>query len=266
MATRRDRSSELRELARVLYRLMGEHEMAHTTRLKVRSPLSRILQHLPEWRAQRRRKATRPTRRISKDPSFFTVLDAANELNVPICAFAPTADHQVITDAQRELLMKFVRYLTDTFGRRDSTSNDFDVLEPFETLRKQAQKMAASPVGTDAQFEPEEADALQSIPGITRERLQVIRVRGNSMANRLHDGDRVLIDLQKRTPRNGEIIAVDRGILGRTIGYFRREGTRFYLDKENDLTIDLGSADDFIILGTITGIVWAPLRPRERAR
>ncbi len=82
------------------------------------------------------------------------------------------------------------------------------------------------------------------------------------MAGRLHDGDRVLIDIQLRTPRNGEVVAVDRGHLGRTIGYWRREGRRWYLDKENDAIIDLGSPDDFTVLGTITKIVDAPLRRR----
>ena len=73
---------------------MREHEIAHTTRLKVCGPLSRILKHDKGWRALRPRKTggTRGEERVAKEPSFFTVVDAANELNVRICALVPVID------------------------------------------------------------------------------------------------------------------------------------------------------------------------------
>src|SRR5437763_6619546 len=105
MATRRDRSNELRELARTIRRLMLEHEMANTTRVKVSSALSRILKHDEGWRALRLRTSEgKREERLAKEPSFFTVVDAANELNVPICALVPTIEHQVVTEPQRKLL------------------------------------------------------------------------------------------------------------------------------------------------------------------
>ncbi len=265
MATRRDRSPELRELASVLHRLMREHEIATTKRLKITAALSRILEHSPEYRALHARSKKR-TGRIAKDPAFFSLVDAARELNVPICALVPSIEHQPVTDPQRDVLTKFARWALANFARRRDEraayTSDFEDFEAYVTIRKQSHLLAASQVGTDSQLEPEDADVLASIRGIGNERLQVTRVRGNSMAGRLHDGDRVLIDIQLRTPRNGEVVAVDRGHLGRTIGYWRREGRRWYLDKENDVIIDLGSPDDFTVLGTITRIVDAPLHRR----
>lgn len=267
MATRRDRSDQLRELATVFFRLMREFEMATTKRLKVSGPLSRLLDHSPEYRAVRGR-SEKSGKRVAKEPGFFTLVDAVKEMNVPICALVPSIEHQALTEPQRKVLTLYARWSLANFAaradERAANTSDFEDFEAYVTIRKQSDVLAASPVGTDSQFEPEDADVLESIRGISSERLQVVRVRGNSMADRLHDGDRVLIDVHLRTPRNGEAIAVDRGHLGRTIGYWRREGKRCYLDKENAATIDLGSPDDFTILGTITRIVDAPFLPRER--
>ena len=249
---------------------MLEHEMANTTRVKVSSALSRILKHDEGWRALRvRKKEAKPSsERLAKEPSFFTFVEAANDLNVPICAFVPTMDHQPLTEPQRKVLTLFARWSLANFTPRDEEraayTSDFEDFEAYVTIRKQAHTLAAGPVGTDAQFEAEDAEVLEAIKGIRDDRLQVIRIRGNSMADRLHDGDRVLIDVQLRTPRNGDMIAVDREHLGRLIGYWRRDGKRSFLDKHDGTTIDLGSPNDFTILGTITRIVDAPIGRRER--
>jgi hypothetical protein len=267
MATRRDRSDEIRDLASVFYRLMREHEIAHTTRLKVSPALSRILKHAPEWQALRRR-GEKPETRKAKEPSFFTFVDAARELNVPLCALMPTLEHQPLTEPQRTVLTLFARWTLANFARSDDEratyTSDFEDFEAFVTIRKQAHTLAASPVGTDTQFEPDDAEVLAAIRGIGTERLQVIRVRGESMADLLHHGDRVLLDVELRNPRNGDMVAVDRGHLGRLIGYWSRDGNRPTLVKYDGTTIDLGMPDDYTILGTITSIVHAPLRHRDR--
>lgn len=264
MAIRRDRSDQLRQLAEVIDRLMREYELATLKRLKVSGPVSRILKHLPD------RKDKDDGKRKAKAPSFFTVLEAANELNVPVCAFVPTIEHQPLTGPQRKMLTLLARWTLANFARRaeerGAYTSDFEDFEAYVTIRKQADTLAASQIGTDAQIEPEDVEVLKSIHGISSDRLQVTNVRGNSMADRLHHGDRVLVDVQLRAPQNGDMIAVDLGHLGRTIGYWRRTGKRYLLDKENEPTIDLGSPHDFTVLGTIKGIVWAPLGPRRRSR
>jgi hypothetical protein len=81
MGTRRDRSVELRALATELFHLMRERELATTERLKITAPLSRILGHSPEYRALQRSGKTKRAR-LSKDPSFFTIVDDAATIDL----------------------------------------------------------------------------------------------------------------------------------------------------------------------------------------
>lgn len=204
--TRRDRSDQLRELATVFFRLMREFEMATTKRLKVSGPLSRLLDHSPEYRAFRGR-SQKSDKRVAKEPGFFTLVDAVNEMNVPICALVPSMEHQALTEPQRKVLTLYARWSLANFAsstdERAAYTSDFEDFEAYVTIRKQSDALAASPVDIDSQFEPEDADVLKSIRGISSERLQVTTVRGNSMADRLHDGDRVLIDVHRRTRATG---------------------------------------------------------------
>jgi phage repressor protein C with HTH and peptisase S24 domain len=266
---RRDRSEQVRELASVLFRLMREHETATHKRLKVSPSLSRILGHAPEWRALRLRGEPKDDEaRLAKEPSFFAIADAAKELNVPICALVPTLEHQPLTPAQQRLLTLAARWTLANFAPRHEErsihTSDFDDFEAYVTFQKLEYDSAAGVVGVDDQLTPELIDVLDSIPAIRSERMQVTTVRGNSMADRLRGGDRILVDTYLRQPRNGEMIVVDRGHLGRTIGYWRRDGKRSFLDKENETPIDLGAPDDFSILGTVVAIVWAPIARRAR--
>jgi len=259
-------------LADTLFRLIREYEIAHPTeRVKIDSKLTRILERSADYRRLRRRTDKR-SGRSAKEPSFFTIADAATMLGVPLCALVPTIEHQPVTEPQREVLTKYARWTLAQFAPRDDErqayTSDFDDFEPYVTIRKYAETLAAGQAGTDQQFEPDEADVLASIRGIREERLQVIPVRGNSMAERIHDGDRVLIDISLRSPRDGDIVAVDREHLGRTIGYWRRKGKQYQLEKHNaaEATITLGPPGQWSILGTITRIVDAPLRPSDRRR
>jgi hypothetical protein len=266
MARRRNRSNELRELASALFRLMREHEIATGSWLNVTSSLSRILRHSPEWRELARRDEEGDVR-IAKDPSFFTILDAANDLEVPICALVPTIEHQPLTGPQRKFMTLAARWLLANFASRSDEraawTSDFEDFEPYVTFEKLEYESAAGKVGRDEQLAPETVDVLASIPGIRREQMQVTTVRGDSMADRLRQGDRVLVDTYRRTPRKGEMVVVDRGHLGRTIGYWRHEGKHCFLDKENEPTVELGAPAEFTILGTIEGIVWRnERRPR----
>ena len=267
MATRRDRSDELRALARVLHRLMREHEIANHTRLKLTPPLQRILKLAPEYREAQRREEH--DTRSAKDPSFFTLVDAAEALKVPICAFVPTVEHQPVTDAQRKLLTLAARWTLANFARspeeRGAYTSDFEDFEPYVTIQKLEYRSAAGSGGSDEQLPPEAVPVDASIPGIGSERFQVTTVSGDSMAERLRHGDRVLVDLDRRKPVNGEMVVVDLLHLGRTIGYWREQENRAFLDKENASPIALGEADDYKILGTITGIVWSPIG-RRRSR
>ena len=196
MAKQPDRSDEIREFGRAIFHLMREREVAHHTRLKVDSALSRILNHVPEWHALQRRGGDGGDGRLAVNPSFFTLLDTANELQVPICALVPTVEHQPLTDTQRKLLTLAARWMLASFtaraDERAAYTSDFEDFEAYVTFEKMEYPSAASRVGTDEQLSAELVDVLASIPGIRGERLQVTTVRGDSMAEKLHQGDRVL--------------------------------------------------------------------------
>ena len=265
MGSRRDRSDQLHALAAVLHRLIREREISTTRRLKITSTVTRILNHLPEYRELGGR--TGDTRK-AKEPGFFTMADLAEELQVPLCAFVPTTEHQTITGPQREVLTLFSRWVLGNFAKRADEraayKSDVEDFEAYVTIKKQSYASAAGPVGVDEQLGPEEVDVLKSIRGISADRYQVTTVRGDSMMDRLHPGDRVLIDVSRRQPLEGEVIVVDRGHLGRTIGYWHQSGRHCFLEKHNGATIDLGAADEWQILGTITRIVDAPLHRRQK--
>lgn len=264
-SARRDRSDQLRALASALHRLIREREISTTQRLKVTSSVTRILNHLPEYR---KLGAKTGDTRLAKEPGFFTIADLAEELQVPLCALVPTNDHQTITGPQREVMTLFSRWLLGNFAKREDEraaySSDVEDFEAYVTIKKQSYDSAAGQMGVDEQLTPEDVEVLKSIRGISEDRYQVTTVRGDSMMDRLHPGDRVLIDVSRRTPREGEVVVVDRGHLGRTIGYWHRSGQRCYLEKHNGATIDLGPPDDWQILGTITRIVDAPLHGRPK--
>jgi SOS-response transcriptional repressor LexA len=265
MGSRRDRSEQLRFLAAALHRLMREREISTTKRLKVTSSITRILNHLPEYRQLAGK--TGDTR-LAKELGFFTIADLAEELEVPVCAFVPTIAHQTITEPQREVMTLFSRWALGNFAKRADEravyESDVEDFEAYVTIRKQSYESAAGPMGVDEQLAPEDVEVLKSIRGISEDRYQVTTVRGDSMMDRLHPGDRVLIDISRRTPHEGDVVVVDRGHLGRTIGYWHQSGRRCYLEKHNGATIDLGPADEWQILGTITRIVDAPLHRRPK--
>ncbi|HYU25137.1 MAG TPA: hypothetical protein VEO74_08045 [Thermoanaerobaculia bacterium] len=168
----------MRALAGVLYRLIREHEIANTTRIKINSTLSRILNHSPEYRRLGRRKQREL--RKAKEPAFFTLADIAKELHVPICTLLPTIEHQAITDPQREVMTLYSRWVLGNFAKRADErlayANDVEDFEAYVTIRKQAYPSAAGQVGTDEQMEPEEVDEVDprhqrgSLPGHYRTR------------------------------------------------------------------------------------------------
>jgi len=265
MAARSDHSDELRALAAVLLRLIREREISTTQRLKITSSVNRILNHLPDYRGLA---ARNEDVRKAKEPGFFTMVNLADELQVPLCTFVPTPEHQTITGPQREVLTLFSRWALSNFAKRGDEraayTSDVEDFEAYVTVKKQSYASAASQEGSDEQLEPEDVEVLASIRGISEDRYQVITVRGDSMMDRLHPGDRVLIDVSRRKPLEGEVVVVDRGHLGRTIGYWHQSGRRCFLEKHNGATIDLGPPEEWQILGTITRIVDAPLHRRQK--
>jgi transcriptional regulator with XRE-family HTH domain len=92
------------------------------------------------------------------------------------------------------------------------------------------------------------------------DRLQkIIRVKGDSMLPRYMDGDLLRVDTTRRTPRDGEPVAVyitDPANEGGIIGTLRHDGDRVSLSKRNPLftAVDLPERG-WVLIGVVAEIV-----------
>jgi len=263
----KEQRARLLEFARRFHELMRQWEAAHPhDRFKVDPKLSRILALVSEYDSGRVRKA-KPVRGPAQAPTIFTILALAERLGVPLCALFPADDHVAFSRAQLDLLARLLRgalsIVSPSAARR---ANDFEDPTPFETVQKQAYDFAAGLAGIEGDFAPEPHDVYRGIRGIEGERLQVLRITSESMSPLLLTGDRVLIDTSRTRPRNGDVVGVVSEQHGRVVGYWQATQRRYFLRKENrdSGTIELGAAEKWTVVGTITSFVDAPLRPQER--
>jgi phage repressor protein C with HTH and peptisase S24 domain len=108
-------------------------------------------------------------------------------------------------------------------------------------------------------------EVLHSIRDVRNGALQVIRVIGDSMADLLLDGYKVIVDTRSRTPKEHDVVAVYVRSEGGIIGYWHEEAKgRIALKKHNPDydEVRLGHPTEWFVVGTITKIVEAPL-PRR---
>jgi SOS-response transcriptional repressor LexA len=259
MATRRDRSDEIKALASRIHDRMLEYEQAAPgATVALPSTISRILEHAADREPSRPRKEARK-RGASVAPSIFTVHDAARRLRVPICAFFDEPNHVVLTEAQRKIILQLLLQVVDTIvdehGRAHGGATISNAV-PFD-----ARRVAELPLRPRARSNvaPQPANILPSLTGAA---LFSARVEGRAMEPVLYDGDGVLIDTSKTTPRDGDVVVVDHNVHGAVIGAWRRIGKNFFLDQANDVRFTLGEQRGWRIVGTITRIVDAPLRTR----
>jgi phage repressor protein C with HTH and peptisase S24 domain len=257
---------ELVRFARRVLELKRAWEAAnpHNT-FKVGSTLSRILALVPEYDSGRIRKRE-TSRGPAKAPTIFTAHGLANRLGVPICALFESKDHRVFSDAQIEQIREDLGRLLSTFSSPTSFANDFENVEPFETVQKPAYDFAAGRSGIEGDFAAEPHDVFRGIHGISSDRFGIITVNGDSMSPLLLPGDRVLIDTSLTHPRNGVVVAVFSASHGRVIGYWQMSGKQCFLRKENHdySRIALGDPQEWRVLGTITSYIHAPLSPEDR--
>ena len=124
---------------------------------------------------------------------------------------------------------------------------------------------AAGPSGIEADHPLLTTEGLHSIRDVRSAALQVIHVIGDSMADLLLDGYKVLIDTRLQSPKNRDVVAVYIRNEGGILGYWREESKgRIILDKHNPDydPAPLGHRSEWFLLGTVTKIVEAPL-PRQ---
>jgi hypothetical protein len=87
-----------------------------------------------------------------------------------------------------------------------------------------------------------------------------------SMADRIREGDTVVIDTAQRVPRQGDPVAVNIENEGGILGYWRAEAARYYLDKHNVsefAPVKLPHLSEWRVIGVVT-LVQSRVRRQDR--
>jgi SOS-response transcriptional repressor LexA len=260
MSPRRGYSEEIRRLAAVIERRITEYDSRHRRRYRKTSTVSKILNSQ------------------LGNPGVFTVRKIANDLETTV---SDLLSEPVLGDADLEKLRDFVDYLIERFdlmGTRAAAARagtfavsegefverDYDYPRPHHVFRVPHVKAAAGG-GIEADSDTQVTEVLHSIRDVYNGQLRVIRVIGDSMLPVLRDGDKVIVDIRRISPREGEMVAVYHHVDGGILGYWRvgKQG-EFWLDKANDAfdSIRLDASRDWTLWGTATRIVDTPLGAR----
>jgi hypothetical protein len=261
MSPRRDYSEDMRRLVAMIERRLAEYDSRHRRRRQIDSTLSK-------------------TRSRTKNPGVFTVREIASSIETTV---GDLLNEPVLGEADLQKLTAFVDFLIDRFdltGIRAAAKRDERVLTVTEArfvereydyprlhhvwIVRHAEAAAGEGIEESS---PDTTEVLHSIRDVYTGDLRVIKVIGNSMAPVLRDGDKVIIDIRRVKPRDGEVVAVYHHTAGGILGYWRvgKQG-EFWLDKANEEfhSVRLDASRDWTLWGTATRIVDAPILPRGR--
>lgn len=154
-------------------------------------------------------------------------------------------------------------------GEAEFIEHDYDYPRPLHAwVVPEAAPVAAGPHGIESDSPLSTAQVIHSIRDVRNALLQVVRVIGDSMSDVLRDGYKVLVDTTLTSPANGDIVAVYVKDEGGMIGYWNKLGDNYSLLKENPDygRVDLGDPTEWLLWGTVTTIVEAPLERKPRRR
>ncbi|HEX2123571.1 MAG TPA: S24 family peptidase [Thermoanaerobaculia bacterium] len=269
--------------ARVYQRWLVQRRRQPGKSVPVDDTLSRLFEHVPEYRPGRRRSAERQNR-PSKSPGIFKLQQIAEMLDTTVGDLLDEpgyrAPRELLSLSQRRTLRDAARILHDLFELDDPAlatpdppspltrvapaefiERDYDYPRPLHAWVVPEIPATAGSTGAEPDHLLSTAHVLHSVREIWDTRLQVIRVIGDSMAPELRHGWKVLLDTQRRQPAEGDLIAVyvkdEGGILGR----WHTEGGNVLLRKTNPdyAAVELGAAEEWIVCGVVTTIVEAPV-------
>lgn len=278
MADEDDRA-EIVALAKAVHRRLRDWEAAHGQPLKISHNLSRLLENDPDYEPYRPRSEAKQ-RGPATAPGIFTIKRIAEQLDTTVGDLLGEREFDVTIGDRRRIreLMEFLRQRLALDSIEDAEpqeleyrfpippdrfrERDYDYPQALHAWVVPETPMAAGGSGIEADRPLLTTEVLHSIRDVRNGALQVIRVIGDSMADLLLDGYKVLVDTRLKTPKNGDLVAVYIKDEGGVIGYWREEaGRRFALDKHNGAykRVELGHPVGWFLVGTITKIVEAPL-------
>ncbi|HEY0156160.1 MAG TPA: S24 family peptidase [Thermoanaerobaculia bacterium] len=245
--------------------------------------VSRLLENDPEYEPYRPRDPEKQ-RGPSTAPGLFTIKRLAERLDTTVGDLLGEREFDVTVGDRRRIreLIDFLRQrlALDTIEDAEPEGleyrfpiapnrfkeRDYDYPQALHAWVVPETPMAAGPAGIDGDRPLMTTDVLHSIRDVRNGALQVIKVIGDSMADLLQDGYKVLVDTRLKKPQPRDLVAVYIKDEGGVIGYWREVAHgRVVLDKHNPdfESVELGHHTGWFLVGTITKIVEAPL-PRPR--
>lgn len=276
--------TEIIALAKAIHRRMRDWEESHGQPFKKDDTLSRLLENDPDYEPYRKRNPAK-RRGPAVSPGVFTIKRIAEQLDTTVGDLLGEREFDVTIGDRRRIreLLEFLRQrlALDSIEEVEPQSLEYRFPIPFARFRERDYDypqalhawvvpeipMAAGPSGIETDRPLLTTEVLHSIRDVRHGALQVIKVIGDSMADLLLDGYKVLVDTRLKNPKNGDLVAVYVKAEGGVIGYWREESRgRVILDKHNPeyKPVPLGHHTEWFLVGTITKVVEAPL-PRQRS-
>ena len=258
---------DIRALAKRVHQRWLEYRRRYPGRsVPISDTLSRILEHDPDYKPQRRRQRNKP-RRPLQNPGVFTLKEIADALDTTVGDLLGepeyTAVRDAISDFERLQLHSAVTLLRKLFDLDDERllttaladprpskfpvpARDFIVYE-HDFPRPMPVWMIPTTDASDIRLARE----------VHEPHLHVIRVIGDSMAPELQDGWKVVVDTQRTTPAENALVAVYLVDRGGVIGRWRAGTTGATLHKTNPVAqpLVLPAGGEWFVWGTITTIV-----------
>jgi SOS-response transcriptional repressor LexA len=209
----------------------------------------------------------------TENPGIFTVQTSAERLGTTVGALLGEPGYDITQSDLRTFrwIVDFfrLRFPLDGVGavvlpdQQSFIDKAFSFPKPLvSTTIEQKGQVAAGPTPLESDFEATTAEIIGAIAGAG---LFTARVTGRSMADRIRDGDTIVIDTAKRSPKQHEPVAVYVENEGGVLGYWRAEAGAYFLDKHNPdfSSVKLGPPSEWRVLGVIT-IVQSPISRQDR--
>ncbi|HEX2123572.1 MAG TPA: hypothetical protein VHL59_18225 [Thermoanaerobaculia bacterium] len=264
--TRRDEARDMRELARRIHHRWLEYRRRHPgMSVPINDTLSRILEHDPAYRPQRRR-AARKERQPLRNPGVFTLKEIANALETTVGDLLGEPGYvsmrDVVSRRERRTLRDAVLLLRDLFDLEDESLTTLpapseadsvagihatDFVAGDYTFPEPLRVWIASPDAASAEALP------VHIRELTASRYLVARLLTDAFAPEVRSGWKITIDTERLSAAEGSLVAAylrdDRSVLGR----WRFVDGRPWLD----LTHGSFRVDDatWILLGVVASVI-----------
>ena len=273
MGRRHDDRERALQLARAINAEITAHNRrAPTESFAIDDNVSCIIANDPDYKPRRKRGAKK-SKQPRTNPGVFTVQRIATRLGTTVGALLRERGFEITESDLRTfrwyddyLRMRFLAESGDALALpRDESFVVSEFSSPQRVLTTKIPKrgeLAAGKAPREGDFEITEAEIVGMMNNPT---LFAVTVKGRSMADRIRDGDTIVIDTSQRDPRRGDPTAVYVENEGGVLGYWRMEAGRYFLDKHNTEfgPVNLPHPSEFAVLGVVT-IVQSRMRRQDR--